>query len=198
MHDCIRDALQVVAEAPHVPPANLFSSRRNRCHTGAHHFERVLLRSGVLDKPSASQCDERAGHSEAAFRFRVLIFALRSGLTLLEQIEQVRGLIVGERLAAPKPLLALIGHEQVREGWRAVRLPRLDLEAQVIGVHETLGLRARRRVGDGVVVDPVERGEEQLELQRLLRVFRQRPGRQQCLETLRNVVVCQKEFDNGI
>src|SRR3546814_2086955 len=84
-------------------PIYLFSGRRDRCHTRAHHFERVLLRFVVLGEPSASQCDERAGCSEAAFPFHVLIFTLRSSVTLLEQIEEVRGLIVGERLATLKP-----------------------------------------------------------------------------------------------
>ncbi|MGA6180429.1 hypothetical protein ACPEH1_04845 [Stenotrophomonas sp. NPDC077421] len=107
MHDRVGDELQLVAEAPHEPPANLLSCGRNRSHTGTYHFERALLRFGVLGEPSASQCDERTGRRGTALRFRVLIFAFRSGLTLLEQIEEVCGLVVGERLAAPKPLLAL-------------------------------------------------------------------------------------------
>ncbi|MNG31156.1 hypothetical protein D3C84_1169050 [compost metagenome] len=71
----------------------------------------MLLRFGVPGEPSASQYDKCTGRSETAFRLRVLIFAFCSGFTLLEQIKEVRGLIVGEWLAAPKPLLATIRHE---------------------------------------------------------------------------------------
>ncbi|MNF65503.1 hypothetical protein D3C84_472670 [compost metagenome] len=106
MHNRVGDELELVAEANHVSPANLFSCRRNRRHTSAHDIERVLLRIGVLGEPSTAQCDERAGCSETAFQFRDLIFALRSGLTLQEQIKEVRGVIVGEGLADPKALLA--------------------------------------------------------------------------------------------
>ncbi|MNC49542.1 hypothetical protein D3C75_987290 [compost metagenome] len=96
MHDRVGDELQLVAEALRAPPANLFSCRRDRCHTGAHHFEHVLLRFSILDEPSTSQCDERTGRSETAIRFCGLIFTFHSGLTLLEQIEEICGLIVVE------------------------------------------------------------------------------------------------------
>ncbi|MNF65502.1 hypothetical protein D3C84_472660 [compost metagenome] len=49
-----------------------------------------------------------------------------------------------------------------------------------------------------MIVGPIKRGEEHLELQRLLRVLRQRPGRQQRLKTPRNVVVGQQEFGYDI
>ncbi len=176
MRDRVGDELQFVAEASHALPANLFPCRRDHRHTDTHNFERVLLRFRVLGEPSAAQCDERTGCSETTSRFCVPIFAFLSGATLLEQIEEVRGLVVGEWLAASQPLLALVWHKQVIKGWRVVGLPRLHLEAQFVRVHEALGFRARRRVGDGPIVGPVEGGEEQLELQRLLRVFRQRPG----------------------
>ena len=132
-HDRVGDELQLVA-APHALLANLFSCRRDRRHTGTHDFERQLLRFRVLGEPSAAQSDKRAGCGEAASRFLALIVLFCPLLTLFEQIEDVRGFVVGERFAVLKPLLALVRHEKVLEGWSAVGLPRQHLEAQFVRV----------------------------------------------------------------
>lgn len=72
-------------------------------------------------------------------------------------------------MAALKPLLAPVRQEKICERGRAIGLPRLHLKAQFVRTDEALGFCARRRVGDGLIVGPVERGEEQLELQCFLR-----------------------------
>ena len=160
MHDRVGDELQLVAEASHEPPGNLLSCRRKRRHADAHDFERELQRFRVLVEPSASQSDERAGCGEAASRFRFLIVPFRPRLPLLEQIEEVCCLIVGEWFFSPKPLFAPIWHEKVCEGGCAIGLPRLHLKVQFVRTDEDMVFRACRRVGNSLIVGPVERGDD--------------------------------------